>query len=147
MTQDQDVAIALAAVAEEMRLARDPWWVIGSAAVALHGAVTDVADVDLLVSERDALALIGRLGLLAERLDPHPLFRSQVFARWRRSDREVEIMGGLAVAVEGAWQPVLPASRMTIGGVSVPDRRELSHILATFGREKDLERRRLLAAL
>jgi hypothetical protein len=144
---DEEVASALTAVAAAMRESRDPWWVIGSAAVALHGADTDVADVDLLVSERDAATLIAQLDLTVERLDPHPLFRSQIFARWRRADRDVEIMGGFAVADGPDWQSVEPATRVLRGGVFVPDRAELIAILARFGRPKDLARRRMLTAI
>jgi hypothetical protein len=144
---DEEVASALAAVAAAMRESRDPWWVIGSAAVALHGADTDVADIDLLGSERDAAALIAQLGLTVERLDPHPLFRSRIFARWRRADRDVEIMGGFAVADGPDWQSVEPATRVLRGGVFVPDRTELIAILARFGRPKDLARRRMLTAV
>ena len=141
------VATALAAVAAVMRDARDPWWVIGSAAVVLHGAVTDVADIDLLASEEDAADLVSRLGLRAERLDPHPLFRSRIFALWPRSDRTVEIMGGFAICEGCAWQPLVPVTRIALGDVYVPDCEELMTILSRFGRAKDIERRRLLAAL
>ena len=141
------VATALAAVAAVMRDARGPWWVIGSAAVALHGVATDVADIDLLVGEEDAADLVSRLGLSAERLDPHPLFRSRIFARWPRSDRTVEIMGGFAICEGGVWRPLGPVTRIALGGVYVPDCEELMTILSRFGRAKDIERRHLLAAL
>lgn len=144
---DDGVATALAAVAGVMRDARDPWWVIGSAAVALHGAVTDVADIDLLVSERDAIDAVTRLGLTADKADPHPLFRSRIFARWTRPDRSVDIMGGFAICQHGVWRNVMPATRISVGDVYLPDRTELMTILTRFGRAKDLERRRLLAAL
>ena len=51
------LAAALDEVAAALRGARDPWWVIGSAAARLHGAETPVADVDVLLSERDALVI------------------------------------------------------------------------------------------
>lgn len=144
---DARVVAALAAVQAAMRDARDAWWVIGSAAVSLHGVRTQVADIDLLASEHDAAAVMARLGLVAERPAPHPSFRSQVFARWPRSDRDVEIMAGLSVAVGTRWTRLAPSTRVAIGGVFVPGRAELMSILAMFGRLKDLERRRLLAAL
>ncbi|GAA0674308.1 hypothetical protein GCM10009102_27870 [Sphingomonas insulae] len=144
---DDRVTTALSAVATVMRGARDPWWVIGSAAVALHGVVTDVADIDLLASAADAMDVVTRLGLAVDQRDPHPLFRSRIFAQWPRADRIVEIMGGLAIDERGIWQTVIPTTRVILGGVYVPDRADLMQILSRFGRAKDLERRRLLAAL
>lgn len=144
---DENLASALAAVAAEMERAVDPWWVIGSAAVALHGADTIAADIDLLVSVCDAMMLIERLRLSAERPDAHPVFRSRIFARWHRSDRDVEIMAGLAICDDGRWHPLAPVTRLSMKGIFVPDRAELAAILSRFGRPKDIERRRLLAAL
>ena len=40
----------LSQVAAALRSAHDPWWVIGSAAVWLHGVGTAVSDVDVLTS-------------------------------------------------------------------------------------------------
>ena len=144
---DAPVATALAAVTDAMRHARDEWWIIGSAAVALHGARTEVADIDLLTSEHDAVTVIQQLDLRIENLPPHPLFRSATFARWHRPDRDVEIMAGFAVAGCRGWESVNPATRVMLGGVFGPDRQELLSILARFGRNKDSERLRLLAAV
>jgi hypothetical protein len=44
----------LARVADALAGARHPWWIIGSAAVALHGADVTVGDVDVLLGEEDA---------------------------------------------------------------------------------------------
>jgi hypothetical protein len=44
----------LARVADALAEARQPWWIIGSAAVALHGADVTVGDVDVLLGEADA---------------------------------------------------------------------------------------------
>lgn len=137
----------LMGVAAAMERAADPWWVIGSAAAVLHGADTAVGDVDLLVGEADATALLARLNVFAELPDADPRFRSRVFARWRRSDHDVEIMAGTMVAIDGTWRPIRPRTRLAIGGVYVPDRLELITILARFGRPKDQARIALLAAV
>lgn len=146
-----DLADALAAVGAAMRPATQPWWIIGSAAVILHGATTNVADIDLLVGERDAATLATRLGVQPEQPDMHPKFRSRVFLRWPRAEYNVDIMAGLSVADATGWSAVTPATRqsITVAGerLFAPDCAELMAILARFGRFKDLERRQLLTAL
>ncbi|MGP7796122.1 hypothetical protein [Sphingomonas sp. CLY1604] len=148
---DTETTAALIAVARVMRHAEDDWWIIGSAAVALHGAATPVADIDLLTSERDARRLIATHRLSIMQPDDHPLFRSQLFARWPRQDRTVEIMAGLEVRDGAGWTPVEPRTQMcrTIAGEAIylPDRMEMMAILDRFGRPKDQVRRALLAAM
>lgn len=136
-------------VAEAAAAARDPWWIIGSSAAALHGAdVRDVRDVDLLTSPRDARGMLDSLGLRPLCREPDPLFRSTVFGVWPEPPLPVEIMAGLEVAGPSGWRPVNPTSRlkMTLEGrtLFVPAVAELAAILASFGRPKDLERARLL---
>lgn len=134
-----------------MRYALDDWWIIGSAAVALHGASTPVADIDLLTSERDARRLIATHRLSIMQPDDHPLFRSRLFARWPRQDRAVEIMAGLNIRDGARWTPVELRTRIcrTIAGepIFLPDRAEMMAILDRFGRPKDQARRTLLAAM
>ncbi|MDR6789589.1 hypothetical protein J2Y58_002962 [Sphingomonas sp. BE138] len=135
---------ALSQVAAALRGAEDPWWVIGSAAVRLHGADTAVADVDVLVSARDAARMLAAwpgtvtIGAASAR------FRSHPFARAEGGAMPVEVMAELEVRADGAWRPVRPVSRVPIGGVFVPERAELAAILLSFGRPKDLARAALL---
>jgi hypothetical protein len=146
---DAAVETALIAVAQAMRAAVAPWWIIGSAAVVLLGGETAVADIDLLTGEFDARALAARLGVALAASDAHPRFRSRVFARWRRGDRDVEIMGGLMLAEEAGWAALVPATRVAVAvgdeTVFVPAREEMIAILARFGRDKDHARVRILA--
>ncbi len=139
----------LVRAAEALGQPRDPWWVIGSAAVVLHGAETEVADIDLLLSERDAQGLLSQPGCMRIRTEPSPLFRSALFARWDGAGLPIELMAGLEVANAGAWVPVQPQTRVVVqvagASVHVPDRAELGEILEMFGRPKDLARRTLLA--
>ena len=126
-------------------VADDPWWVIGSAAVALHGGEPgNVADVDAIVSRRDIDWLYERLPLTN---DPDPtkdFFRSERFGRWSEPDLDVEFMAGLEVWGDGVWHRVAPQTRQAIqigkGHVFVPEREELIAMLQMFGREKDLRR-------
>lgn len=129
--------------------ARDPWWIIGSAAVALHNAPeSTIADVDLLMSVADAGAALRSLGIDPVRGKPDARFRSVVFGTWDGAPLPVEIMAGLDVAGAAGWRPVQPESRVAVQvddiTLYVPSRRELGAILKSFGRPKDIERARLL---
>ncbi|MEG8039710.1 hypothetical protein QP166_10280 [Sphingomonas sp. LR60] len=135
---------ALAQVATALRDARDPWWVIGSAAVRLHGGATSVADIDVLVSAYDATCVLRdwagavTIGVASD------LFRSHPFARLDGAALPVEMMADLEVFGEGVWRRVLPVTRVALCGVFVPVCEELVAILRSFGRDKDIARAGLL---
>jgi len=74
----------LARVGAEMVDAAEPWWVITGAAVALHGAATMVADVDVLIGAGDAVTLFERLGLPPQPGAPSDRYRSGRDRAWRR---------------------------------------------------------------
>ncbi|WP_343528295.1 hypothetical protein [Sphingomonas sp.] len=132
-------------VARAMAVFPEGWWIIGSAAMALHGVEAGrVNDIDLLVDQRLATAVLDRLGIAPLVLPPDPLFRSAVFARWEGAAVPVEIMAGFQLCVGGAWYPVEPHSRERImiddDGLFVPDRPELLSLFRLFGRPKDAPR-------
>jgi hypothetical protein len=142
---------ALLDVAEAVRGAREPWWIIGSAAVALHGAEAgEIGDIDLLMSRGDAGRLFARRGLPLAPGPGGPLFRSALLGRWSAAGREVEAMAGLEVCGARGWVQVLPRGRaaVAVAGATlfVPPRDELVAILRLFGREKDLARAAALEA-
>ena len=127
----------------------DQWWVIGSAAVALHGGhVTDVRDVDLLMSERDAQAFLQNVGAPCGKGEPNEQFYSPVFGIWDEPPITIEAFGGFRVAAGGAWRKVTFATRQAIDVagcmVFVPSKTELRSLLYSFGRPKDLRRAELL---
>ena len=139
----------LAMIVEVLTVATDPWWVIGSAAVVLHGRhIRHVRDVDLLMSPTDADALLRHVGELPRQGVPNDRFRSQVFGTWRGPPLPVEVMGGLEVANATGWRAVSlsSAQRVTVDGniLYVPSVEELVGLLHLFGRKKDLERAALL---
>ena len=145
----RDLAETLAMVAEAAGDARDPWWIVGSAAVVLHGgAVARVKDVDLKMSAADAERFLRRVGGEFRNTDASDRFRSQVFGIWTRPPIAVEVFGGFSLAAGGGWREVSLATRepVTVGGarVYVPSREELVRLLQSFGRVKDLERVRAL---
>ena len=136
-------------VADLVAIAEDDWWVIGSAAVVLHGASrVHAADVDIVMSERDACRC-----LLSICVDPAPgvaseRFRSVVFGRWEVPPLEVEIMAGFRFQMESSWADVRPTTRdrVDVDGAAlfIPSRSELSSMLRGFGRSKDEARARRL---
>ena len=130
----------------------EPWWIIGSAAVALHGAaVTDIRDIDLMMGLADAQRLLARLGLQPEPDSHHPQFRSELFAVWREPPLPVEIFAGFRLADSTGWRPVVFQTRQAVRVAGwtlyVPSVDELHDLLLTFGRPKDLERARLLHSI
>lgn len=143
----QALAMLAAAAAE----AADEWWIIGSAAVMLHGgAVGHVKDVDLMMSAPDAKRLLQRAGVEPEVGTGTERFRSDVFGIWRKPPVPVEVFGGFSVADGAKWRDVALSTReaVTVGDarVYVPERRELVRLLRLFGRPKDIERVRLLGS-
>ena len=149
MILGRELEETLAALSDVMASANEDWWLIGSAAVALHGADPGgIADVDVLLSDADAGAILPRLGLPAVAGSQHHQFASAIFGTWRAGFLAVEFMAGLCQCIDGIWHPVQPLTRLEKCGegwrVFVPDREELATILRSFGRPKDLAR---LAAL
>ena len=130
--------------------ASEPWWIIASAAVVLHGVDTSVADVDLLMNSGDALRALERLGVPSIPDTDHAQFRSKVFGTWRDPPLPVEIFADFSIAEGGGWRRVTLQTRepATVAGrtLFVPAREELHALLVSFGRPKDLERARLLMA-
>jgi len=127
----------------------EPWWIIGSAAVALHGAVVaDIRDIDLMMGLADARLLLARLGLQPEPDSHHPQFRSDLFAVWRELPLPVEVFAGFRLADSEGWRPVVLQTRQGVSvqgrTLYVPSKNELHDLLLSFGRPKDLERARLL---
>jgi hypothetical protein len=132
-------------LAGQLATAQDPWWLIGSAAVKLHGGDPGtIADVDVIVSRRDLDALYQRLPLTDTPDAGKPMFLSQRFGRWADPPLHVEFMAGLTLREDDEWHPVQPQTRQDfdIGGTIVfaPEREELIALLRRFGRDKDLAR-------
>lgn len=145
------LAATLDVLAPHLRRLKEPWRLFGSAAMELLGAPgVSAADVDLLVSEADALAFIDALG--AERIaGGTALFRSKVFGKVSATPLPVEIMAGFEVCVEGRWRPVRMETVREIawngGRLVVPELEEQIALCRLFGREKDLIRAAALESL
>lgn len=149
MTMTTALADTLAMVSEAASGARDPWWIIGSAAVVLHGrSIANVKDVDLMMSAADAEAFLKRAGERPSNGKPNDRFRSLVFGIWSEPPVPVEVMGSFSIATPEGWRDVSLATReaVTVQGRSVfiPSAEELVRLLRSFGRAKDLARADLL---
>ena len=152
MKRQSDAAFAdsLRMLASALQDAQDPWWIIGSAAVALHGGDPGViADIDVICSRRDLEALYKALPLANSPDTTKHMFTSELFGLWSAPPLEVEFMTGLKVRSGSDWQDVQPQTReaVSVDGATlfVPTRQELIAILRSFGREKDLRRAATLA--
>lgn len=148
---DMRIGAALADIEHDLRrqLTSDAF-VIGSAAVCLVGADIEVADLDILTTVDDARRLeqVWQSRRLHDYLPSDGgLFRSR-FARYAFTAMPVEIMGGLEVCVEDAWQPVRIDESRPLDGYSVrlrlPSPAELRRVLHLFGRDKDRRRAAVL---
>lgn len=152
--QEPGLYAMLATLARDMHACcADRWAVVGSAAARLLGADVSVADIDLLMSRRDADTLIARWAIRRQPVEPNEgdrLFRSR-FARFVFSPWMVEVMGDLELHGESGWQPVHVADIVSIelGDVSVPvpSLAGQIHLFESFGRVKDLRRAAILRAL
>ncbi len=149
---DSALATALGQLAEAAQGAREPWWLIGSAAMALHGAgPLEVGDIDLLMSRADAAGLLARHGAAFGPGAEHERFRSEVFGRLFCGGYTVEVMGGFHVHDGASWREIAPSSRQVIrlagAALYVPSVEELIELCRLFGRPKDDERAKLLRSL
>jgi len=146
------LAETLSMLAQAVQDAEDDWWLIGSAAVVLHGGqVPLLKDVDLMMSARDAEAVLRRVGGKRGGAEPSERFQSDIFGVWSEPPVPIEIFGGFRLATGGAWREVSFATRepVAVGSahVFVPSAAELVRLLHSFGRAKDLERAARLAQL
>ena len=143
------VAETLERIGPDLRALDEDWWLIGSAALVLHGVGLDaIDDVDVLTTPVGARRLAKRWGLDAAPGTPSDRFRSQVFVKRLDTPLKVEVMAGFQVKTGAVWTDVWPKTRIeTSGGFLTPSRSELLEILALFGRPKDLARAALLRAL
>jgi hypothetical protein len=141
----------LALVAETLADAEDDWWLVGGAAVALQGLDIAIADIDVMMSRRDVVRFIARLGIAPVEGVAIDRIRSEIWARWTAPPIAVDLMAGLQVRTGERWTRVAPGTRqaITVDGrtLYVPARPELIDILRLFGRPKDLERAEGLARL
>lgn len=150
MNLSPSLRATLLEVAAIMMPARHDWWIIASAALALHGAaIDDVRDVDVLIDPRDVDDVLTPLELAPVRGSGDGRFRSATFVTWTGAALPVELFAGFELFDGTRWNRVLPSSRQPVtvgnGTLWVPSREELHAMLLSFGREKDLARAALIS--
>lgn len=143
------LAATLEIIAAEAARLTDEWWIIGSAAAALSGAeIADVRDVDLLLGEGDARALLERWASVRNvPTDPDQKFHSAIFARFEHGPLPIEAFGGFEMKIRSRWRKVTPLTRVTRGAVFTPSVAEQIAILEAMDRDKDRLRAAALRAL
>jgi len=100
---DPELIAALERLAGELAECAQPWWLIGSAAAALHGArEVVVGDIDLFVHRCDAGAILARRGMVREPGIADARFRSDIFASWNEEGYRVELFAGFCLRSAGA---------------------------------------------
>lgn len=129
--------------------AMHPWWIISSAALALHGVDPGlIGDVDVLFDARDADAVLAPLGLEAAVGSGSDRFRSALFVTWRAPPLAVDLFAGFELREEDRWSLVTLATRCPVdvgdARLWIPSREELRALLLRFGRPKDIARAALL---
>ena len=126
----------------------EPWWIFGSAAMALAGVRRlDPPDVDVMSTADGARVLLARLG--GEPVVGGPgRVRSQVFGKCLDGPLAIEVMGGFEVATAEGWTPVALRTRRRIawpaGDLWIAEPAEQAAVCRLFGRPKDLARARML---
>jgi hypothetical protein len=139
-------------IAHDLRAQSEPWWLIGSAAMVLHGVtLTAIDDVDILTTPAGARVLAERWGVEPTTPGASEKFDSEVFFQRSDTPLAVEVMAGFRVRAAGRWIAVLPKTREALawpgGPWFAPSRAELLDMLALFGRAQDRERAELLRSL
>ncbi len=136
---------------ESLQQVQDDAFIIGSSALVLSGIeISKVNDIDLLVSTRDAEFLKKAWSdrIIKDYIPPQgDLFRS-TFARFRFAGMDIEVIGDLEVHRNGTWTPVniTRYRTITIEGqmVKIPTLEEQIRIFRLLGRDKDLQKVKLI---
>lgn len=127
----------------------DPWWVLGSGAIALLGLdPKGVRDIDVLISKRDALVLMQKHNLPNRADGGNERFRSDIFLLPELGDFRVELMSNYCIRHNDDWVVVQPSSRIKVqiadATLYVPALCEQIELLSLLGRPKDHHRIQLL---
>lgn len=147
-----ELSATLDIIAQAAPQLQDPWWVFGSAAMALAGVpALSPPDVDLLVSEADARRLLDLWRVQPEPPSSSARFRSKIFAKARLAPLTIEIMAGFEVNTAEGWRPITARTRVAVqhngAEIPIPNAAEQAEICRVFGRPKDLARVPALEAL
>ena len=135
-----------------MGASKDPWWIITSAATALHTLDwSDVRDIDVMVSRRDARMLLASAPFMDRTDGGTEKFRSSLYATLDLPGLPIDIFADFEICRHGHWSRVLPATRLSLeieaGLVYTASIREQLAITKALDRAKDASRIAKLQAL
>ena len=151
MTIEEKISYTLGEASHSLRLLKDSFYIIGSAALSISGFKLDeMHDIDILVSARDADFLGKEWGnrfIKGNITKDDELFASK-FTRYKFSVLDIEIMGELKVNKNGIWErlEITECKSIDKGGfeIKIPTLEEQKRILQLFGRVKDMQRLKLI---
>jgi hypothetical protein len=151
MTVDEKIFHTLKEAFPSLKLMKDDFYLIGSAALILSGIkIENIYDLDILVSDRDADFLMAEWGnrrIIEHAPKDNELFSSK-FARYKFSELDIEILGELKVNKMGIWEKleISDSQSITIDDfeIKTPTLNEQKRILQLFGRKKDKDRLKLI---
>ncbi|GAB5453786.1 MAG: hypothetical protein Hens2KO_00150 [Henriciella sp.] len=128
-----------------LAVTKDPWWILGSAAVYLKGYDPGrIGDIDVLLSGADARRVMSDRGLNNQMDGGTQRYRSAYVLKPKLGDMPVELLAGYEIFQNGVWTSVWPVRRTAIAykdsEVFVPSDEELIAIFEQLGRAKDFDR-------
>ena len=131
---------------------KDDYFIIGSSALILSGIeIKNTHDIDILLTDRDVFYLQTEWEnrMIKDYITQEDdLFRS-TFSRYRFEKMDVETIGNLEVNKNGIWKPLKIEDYTIITldtiQIKIPTLEEQMRIFNLFGREKDLEKIKLMS--
>ena len=149
MDLNAELKDSLSRTADWLADTRDPWWILGSAAIALIGVNPNgVRDIDVLVSEQDAQDLMTRNCLENQSDGGTARYHSNTFLLPELGPYRVEVMAGYKIRSNDEWANVWPRTRVAVevaGSILwVPEASEQIDILRRLNRPKDRSRIELI---
>lgn len=143
----------LQALAGFMTDVEKPWWIIGSAALALSGVQgVEPDDIDVVCDGETLFQLLESSGVKVLPPVPHKQFRSNPYQRIEVANgTPIELMGDLEVHDGSAFRALSINSREAVMAAGktfyVPSITEQIAIFGMFGRGKDRAKAALLEEL
>lgn len=124
----------------DLQLLKDPYCIIGTSALVLHGLPLTATSVDILTSGQGAEWLANRWLRFHtnNKLDAESRVQA-VFHSFRIWGCEVDVLGDMDVMARGSWKPVRVRDSITIEGANVATLSEMQRLLKEFNREQNEE--------
>lgn len=149
MPLSPDHVATLKRISEFLSECVDPWWIIGSAAIALIEIDPgEVRDIDVLISPRDSARLMRAHQLEDQADGGTDRYRSDSVLRPELGNVPVEFLSNYFIKAKEQWIQLAPKTQTSVNldgaTVFVPDTKEQVEILLRLGRQKDLRRVELI---